>query len=100
MTKRRRVRNAYYRNRKYLDLVFQIQQEFARRAIHEKLTPGKATKAICAQKGGYITCGTVKRFFNYGDDGKRYTYTRGPYMTTTAAIADVLGFELRFLPKE
>lgn len=99
--KRAKILRAHFKNHHYLNVVYRVQAEFARQAIHEGVSPREVEHFICNQPGGYITRPTVRRFFDQGAGGGKVAYSaRGPFFSTTAAIADALGYELKLVKRE
>ncbi len=99
--KRAKILRAHFKNHHYLNVVYRVQAEFARQAIHEGKTPKEVTDFVLSQPGGYITRPTVKRFFDQGQGSGKVAYSaRGPFFSTTAAIADALGYELKLVKRE
>jgi hypothetical protein len=75
-------------------LVKRLRRELSGAYVYDAMTPAKLTRTICSRPGSHITRATVDRFFNHGYGNGKHVYTRGPYATTLAGIADGLGLEL------
>lgn len=98
--RRTHILRASYKNWHYLNVVYQVQAEFAHQLIHSHLTVTEVTRFVCNKPGGYITRPTVKRFFDQGAGNGKVAYSvRGPFFSTTAAIADALNCELKFIKR-
>ena len=78
----------------YMARVREVQDECAKRMIHDGLSVSEIKGHIDRNVATPIARNTIKRFVQYGRGSGRMVYVRGPASPTLFAIVEGIGFEL------